>query len=184
MEKYALLLRNEKTKSYRRISWILILSQFVVFLYFSIYASAKEIRHSYLASVIILAVVFLLYLYFRGSRYRFGFYPFFLVIMLEWIRMEQYWIAGLTLLLSILSRITERKLVLTIERDHILYPSYPPRKIQWNSLSNVLVKDGLLTIDFKNNHIIQQLVEKNISEANEAEINDFCRQQLKAPVNP
>jgi hypothetical protein len=41
-----------------------------------------------------------------------------------------------------------------------------------------MIKDGLLTIDFKNNRIIQQQIANISSGIDEKEFNDFCRQQL------
>ena len=46
--------------------------------------------------------------------------------------------------------------------------------------ANVILKDNILTIDFKNNKLIQVEIENNI---NEIQFNEFARQQLfKAPV--
>ena len=44
------------------------------------------------------------------------------------------------------------------------------------------MKDGLLTLDFKNNKLIQVLVgkDKNNKEIDEGDFNDFCRKHLSA----
>ena len=61
--------------------------------------------------------------------------------------------------------------------DQIIYPSFPKRIIHWKELSNVILKDGLLTIDFKNNKIIQQSI-MYADRVNEKEFNEFCKKQL------
>lgn len=50
----------------------------------------------------------------------------------------------------------------------------------WADLTNVILKDGLLTIDSKSNKLLQKEPEADISEEYEREINEFCRSQLSA----
>ena len=45
---------------------------------------------------------------------------------------------------------------------------------RWNEFSNILVKDELITLDFKNNRLIQLMLDVAISPVNEIEFNDFC----------
>jgi hypothetical protein len=45
------------------------------------------------------------------------------------------------------------------------------------------MKDGVLTIDFKNNKIIQQSIDEARSSVNEKEFNEFCQKQLQASEN-
>jgi hypothetical protein len=45
---------------------------------------------------------------------------------------------------------------------------------QWNEFSNILVKDELITLDFKNNRLLQLMLDVAISPVNEIEFNDFC----------
>jgi hypothetical protein len=55
------------------------------------------------------------------------------------------------------------------------------RRISWAELNNVVLKDGLLTIDFKNNRLFQQEVddqEDDEYDGSEDEFNAFCSQQL------
>ena len=48
------------------------------------------------------------------------------------------------------------------------------KSYNWNEFSNVILKDELLTLDFKNNRLIQLAVEVNITPVNEIEFNEFC----------
>ena len=45
----------------------------------------------------------------------------------------------------------------------------------WTEFSNVILKDELLTLDFKNNRLIQLVVDVNCTPVNEIEFNEFCR---------
>ena len=72
----------------------------------------------------------------------------------------------------------QKKTLVSIFTDKILYPSLPQKNISWPELNAIILKDGLLTIDFKNNKLIQQTIDEN-STVNEQDFNEFCRQQLK-----
>jgi hypothetical protein len=63
--------------------------------------------------------------------------------------------------------------------NNIRYTSFPVRSIDWDQLNNAILKDGILTIDFKNNRVLQAEIEDRMNDVNEVEFNDFCRQQLK-----
>jgi hypothetical protein len=71
-----------------------------------------------------------------------------------------------------------QKPIVSINERQVIYPSFPKKIIDWQDLSNLIIKDGLLTIDFKNNKIIQQQIADISSTIDEKEFNDFCRQQL------
>ena len=88
------------------------------------------------------------------------------------------WFAAAMFLLFIFYFLSKRKLKVIVSSKGISYPSFPQRHIAWRSLSNVILKDGLLTIDLKNNRIIQQYVDDDQTRVNEAEFNEFCSQQL------
>jgi hypothetical protein len=90
----------------------------------------------------------------------------------------KWWLAILLLPIYIFYRITTRKLPVIIGNDIISYPSFPTRSIEWSELSNLILKDGLLTLDFKNNKIIQQLVDEDFQSPGEKEFNEFCKQRL------
>jgi predicted metal-binding membrane protein len=49
----------------------------------------------------------------------------------------------------------------------------------WVEVQNVVLKDGLLTIDFLNNHILQYPVIAKEKELNEKAFNQFCTLQLQ-----
>ena len=76
--------------------------------------------------------------------------------------------------------VSKRQLKVIIENDHIVYPAFPKRMLNWNEVNNLVLKDSLLTIDFKNNRIIQQFVEETTHSVNEKEFNEFCKEHLNS----
>ncbi len=51
----------------------------------------------------------------------------------------------------------------------------------WADIQNLVLKDGLLTIDFTNNHILQTPITSKDKQIDERAFNQFCLQQLQIP---
>ncbi len=81
------------------------------------------------------------------------------------------------IVLAIFYFIAKKKLIVTVREDLIRYPSFPEKNILWSDITGIVLKDGLLTIDFKNNKLIQQYVDESVS-VNEKEFNEFCAKKL------
>jgi len=67
--------------------------------------------------------------------------------------------------------------ILVSEKSIILPGLSGDRIVEWTQLANVLKKHDLLTLDFKNNKLLQVQV-INADHVDEDEFNQFCRQQL------
>ncbi len=65
------------------------------------------------------------------------------------------------------------------DEEEILFNSLPSKRYLWNVINNVVLKDGLLTIDLKNNTLIQKPVDARVSPEVEKEFNEFCKQNLR-----
>ncbi|HKC34937.1 MAG TPA: hypothetical protein VKB95_02710, partial [Chitinophagaceae bacterium] len=89
-----------------------------------------------------------------------------------------WWITIMLLLFILLDFIAHKKLLVDITDKQIVVPYVMQKTINWNEVNNVILKDGLLTIDFKNNKLFQQLILNSDEDVNEKEFNDFCKQQL------
>jgi hypothetical protein len=82
--------------------------------------------------------------------------------------------------LGLMQLFLRKKFEFRFNRQEILLKAFFERRIKWWSLENVVLKDALLTLDFKNNKILQSEIlfeESNVPD--EKEFNEFCRSQLK-----
>ncbi len=64
------------------------------------------------------------------------------------------------------------------DAEEIAFNSFPKKAILWKDVNNVILKDGLLTIDLKNNTLIQKQVNDEVEKQIEQEFNEFCKQNL------
>jgi len=179
MKKFELILKNEKQRSYIRFSWLMIIANLAFFVYISASSWFKNIGPLLYVLLAIIAIIVIHYS--KEQRGKPRLYILFLIIILGWINTRTYWwVAIPILILMILDEIARRDLVVKVLADKMIYPSWPKREIKWVELSNVILKDWILTIDFKNNKIIQHEVTngKGDYDIYEKEFNDFCKQQL------
>ena len=174
---------NEKKRLYDRFALLLfILSAAGILIRFFFYKKNYPLNAGQL---IIFAVPILLLLYVFFVAYndpiRKHIKTFLLAslnLSLFWLIKGPWWVALLTILLALFYMLAQRELNIIISHSHILYPSFPRRTIQWNELNNLVFKDGWLTIDFKNDSIIQHFPEQKMNLPGEKEFNEFCRGRL------
>lgn len=182
MTQFEIDLKNEKRRYYDRIALIFVVVNLLVFIYLSLNVDDSSTRVTAIFGII-LSSYSTIQLYF-GRSYtivpdkQFRFWAI-VNIMLPWLYLEKWWIVGLISLVLITYIIARRPLKVKVDAGRIIYPSFPAKKISWTDLNNIIIKDDLLTIDFKNNRIIQQLVDKKFQSVKEADFNEFCREQLK-----
>jgi hypothetical protein len=163
---------------YNRIGWIIISANIILFLYLIFSSGIKKIQTGSIAALIMFALLFLLQWLLRNTVYKISLHLFFFISMVLWIVLSNYWLAGAMLLFDLLHTFATIVPVVNISTAYIGYTAPFKRKIYWESLNNCLLKDGLLTIDFKNNKIIQQLIDEKTTKVDEKEFNEFCRKQL------
>jgi hypothetical protein len=99
-----------------------------------------------------------------------------------WIGMPYLrWFSLLFFLLSFLEYQAKYPLEIGFTNESIVINTLFKKRFSWQELNNVILKDGMLTLDFKNNHIIQkETVDEDEPDADEDEFNAFCRFHLQS----
>jgi len=87
-------------------------------------------------------------------------------------------LAGVLVLFMIYLRRKDDGELIIVSMSNVILPGLTRQRIvEWSELTNVIKRDDLLTLDFKNNRLMQvQIV--NADDVPENEFNQFCRQQL------
>jgi hypothetical protein len=179
MEKFELLLKNEKIKSYNRISTLIIIINLALFILFAINVHVSSLRIVSVAGAVILTVILMLpLLKVKNERYRVYKSIALYSAVVAWIAMGYWWIGIICALLSLLYRLSIKPVLIFFGNDKINYSSLSTRTILWNELSNVILKDGILTIDFKSNKLLQAEVDAG-ADVSEKEFNDFCKRRIE-----
>jgi hypothetical protein len=103
----------------------------------------------------------------------------FLLLSIVWFILPNYWLMIALIVLAFLDLVSERELMVSFFADRIEFPSFPKKTICWKELSNVILKDRILTIDFKNDHLLQSETGEKSFDIDEETFNKFCQLQLK-----
>ena len=90
------------------------------------------------------------------------------------------WVGALFFVLTFLEYQTKRPLEVGFDLDRVVINTLIKQQFDWTAFNNVVLKDGLLTLDFKNNRLIQREVadDDEDDDADEEEFNAYCRARL------
>lgn len=88
-----------------------------------------------------------------------------------------WWLGIVEGLLSILAGVLVIKRSIFFTHNYIELIARPSRRLKWKDLNNVVLKDDILTLDFKNNRILQAEIESQ--GINAEAFNTFAQEQLK-----
>ena len=110
-------------------------------------------------------------------RYRY----WLLVAAIGWIGTTPTpWVGAFFFLLAFLEYQTKRPLEIGFDHDRVVINTLIKRRFDWSMFNNVILKDGLLTLDFKDNRLLQREIADDDEEddADEDEFNAYCRSRL------
>ena len=88
------------------------------------------------------------------------------------------WASLLYLFAAVLEKPAKKNQEVAFDNKEIVINSFPKKTYYWNDLNNVVLKDGLLTIDFKTNKLLQRFVNDAVDNKVEEEFNTFCKECL------
>jgi hypothetical protein len=180
--RYSFIVKNEKTRNYRLISQLLVLFNLLGFIFLLLNNKTVITKNITLLFAILITAVYTFFTVMEWISKKplpdFWHRSIFSVCALVWMKEGFWWLSILLFLFILLDIIAHKKLVVYITDKTIVVPYVFQKEVNWNEVNNVILKDGLLTIDFKNNKLFQQLILNSDEDINEKEFNQFCNQQL------
>jgi hypothetical protein len=128
--------------------------------------------------IIIALLIGILKLKYKNSNHR-VFILDYLLIAATWFAMPEFKFMGiLFLVLAWFDRKQFQQQTVEIG-DRIQFKNNLTKKeVNWNELENVVLKAGILTLDFKNNKLLQLDIDRNKTSVTEQEFNQFCQNKL------
>jgi len=108
-------------------------------------------------------------------------YKYWLLIAgLGWLAMPYLpWLSVFFFLLTFLEYQAKYPLEIGFADDRVVINTLFKRKYDWSAFHNIVLKDGLLTLDFRNNRLFQkEVMEDEDDDGDEDEFNDYCRGRI------
>jgi hypothetical protein len=176
MQSYIILLPNEKAGTYWFVTLIILLIN--CFIFSSILIQEEiSIKHISTMGTMIsyLSLIFFLVKHYTKKLAAFRPEISFLILSLCWLLLGKILFAACILCFAVIGFYTYRQFKIKFTPDKILYPSFPNKTYLWSEVNNVMLKDNVLTIDLKNNKLIQAVIDmESAGEIDEKEFNEFC----------
>ncbi len=138
---------------------------------------------NYYAGVVLSVLLLLSSLFVKTllDRYKINrFLLFGLAALLTYFTTHSIWFAVILLVYGLFFYMLSKKVKVELNSNEIIihYVFYM-RPVQWNKLNNVILKDRILTIDFKNDKLMQAEIAADSYHIDEILFNRFCIQQLQ-----
>jgi hypothetical protein len=133
----------------------------------------------YLAGIIFIAglLIWNAFVYYRTDR-EIYYSKALLIAGLVWTKMPYFeWLVIVFAFLALLEYQAKKSPEIGFAEDHIMLNTLFKNKISWNEIDNVVLRDGWLTIDFKNNRLLQKEIDTGENEASDEEFNDWVRRR-------
>ncbi len=177
MQQFEIILKNDKIKSYRSIALFILLLNLAVFTFLLFY---DQYRYEAASAILLVGIYIFMRLYFIRKYNQGNYLDQVLLFVLAgcWFGMQNYLLVFLLVILGILYHLSLQKLLFIFTREKISKINFPGKDFTWNMFNNVILKDNILTLDFKNNRLIQAEIDKS-HEINERQFNSFAQSQLK-----
>jgi hypothetical protein len=178
MHQFEITLKNDRIKFYKIIALLLVLLHLAVFIFLLV----AHVHFYEAAAALLLSGLYLIYLLYIAKKNRRIFFIneiTFFILAGTWVALQNYLIAFACVILGILYHLSLQKLQVVFNDRIVKKMNFPQKEYAWEMLDNVMLRDNILTIDLKNNTLIQLEIEGNI---NEAQFNEFVQRQLsKSP---
>jgi hypothetical protein len=178
MNSFQITLKNERVHSYRRVAVSIFVLHFLFFIY---YLTRVGINAAVLTGVV--ASAFAAGMHFivtkKKSLVKFPASIIFFLLAIVWLMLANYWLAIALVLLAMIDMVSMKKQVMIFSEPRIEFPSFPKKQFSWDELTNVILKDRILTLDFKNGRLLQAEIAAESYDTDEKLFNGFCTQQLQ-----
>ncbi len=174
---YVVILKRDHARKTDLVSLLLIIFSILVFGYVQIQSGVNGFR-SLAMIILLIGLIMNLAALRKGKEMQFRTWLF--VAGILWIGMPfLQWMLVPFFILALLEIQAKYPLEIGFCQESVVINSLFKKKIPWSELQSVIIKDGLLTLDFRNNKLFQkEVLDDDEPDALEDEFNDYCRSKL------
>ena len=184
---YIIVLKKKSFELVDNISKLMLLLALAAFIFdssFTIYSQNTKLTTSAAWLLVCISVSILAWWSFCSWQERRGLIPYyrFALMFAAWgwtVVPSGLWISLIYIAACFLEKPVKVAPEVAFDDEEIVFNSFPKQRYLWDAVNNVVLKDGLLTIDLKNNTLIQKEVNDPVSADIEAEFNRFCQSSVE-----
>lgn len=138
---------------------------------------ATIVKQTQIACIIFAVLIVAKWIHSRvtGGGYRIGL----IIAGIGWyIAFQNFLITLLYIICGLLEKQVKFKQEIGVDDEGVTFNSFPKKHYNWSEVANVIIKDGIITVDFLNNKIFQKEIESDTTSEMETEFNNFCISRL------
>jgi hypothetical protein len=151
---FSFTIKDKKFKGYKKIASLLFGINAVLFVAWGLEAGASKRIILFTAAVILLG--YAVYHWKYKPKKEKSYLIIYLLIAGIWFTETTYWyFAFVYLALPLLQYSMEKDFAIVVSDQDIIFAGLTRTNFAWDRFDNIILKDGLLTLDFTNNRIIQ-----------------------------
>ncbi len=177
---YLVTLKKPDYRIVDQVSQLMYLFALVVFGFYYYHYPKSGAAYLYFGAGIILSWIYVLVKKHRSGQafFRLGL----LIGAAGWFigPQKNIWMGILYTIAGLLEKQVKFPKEIGFSEGQITFNTFPKKVLRWNEISNALIKDGLITIDLKNNKLLQKEIEGYVTADIEKEFNDFCKHCINA----
>ena len=180
---YVVILKKTGQRATDLLSFLLCLFTALTLFYLAFRSTNPDRLTLVVASFLLIGLVITLFSRRRARPDKVRYRYLLLLAALAWMFFTPApWVGALFFVLSFLEYQTKRPLEIGFDNDRVVINTLVKQQFDWAAFNNVVLKDGLLTLDFKSNRLIQREVtdDDEDDDADEEEFNAYCRGRLAA----
>ena len=164
MNSFSIEIPNEQAGTYRMVTFIVVTLNFFGFGYIFLQSQQTISSSLAIAAIVFNAVPWIYYLLNKKHLKSPAIEITGIASALMWMYFGNYFLGILLLVFTVFGFFANKKKAILFSDDGILFPSFPEKKYNWEEVSQAILKDDILTIDLKNNKLMQFRIGKDFSE--------------------
>jgi hypothetical protein len=175
---YVVTLKNTSRKYVDTFSLLILFISVLLFLREQF--RSDNIKITYLFGALAIAAIIARNIYLQKRQNKTVFYSSALFIAaIAWVTMPYLsWLFLPFALMGLFEKQAKFPLEVGFSDARIIINALIRRKYNWSDFNNIILKDDLLTMDFKTNRLLQRETIDEEGDAEEDEFNDYCSRQL------
>ena len=178
---YVVTLKNERKKYVDFISILICILSFLFFI--KAFISAGFTDFIFLVAAILIAIIagYNIYATYKHPAITRFYSRALMIAGLAWLVVPVTalkWLSVPIIILSLVEKFSKANLEIGLDSNNVVINTLFKRRYNWSDFSNIVLKDNILTLDFKNNKVIQQETIDEPGDADEDEFNAWCREKL------
>jgi hypothetical protein len=182
---FVVVLKNKNKKAVRLTGMLLCLLALFLFLYRSFRDAGSMMN---MVAFFILLVLFSWSMFQLRKNEKVVFSPLLGIAGFGLIVLQpSNWLGIVYLAMAALERYAMLPQEIGFSADHIRFNGWPEKKYAWSDFTNIMLKDDILTMDFRNNKLFQKETDDSADpeyDGSEEEFNQFCMKNLDLSEKP